>query len=58
MEDFVRKGNLYELYGGLLKENPRRVYEYHVVDDMSFSVDQPAGGTGAFSKGGQEAAVL
>lgn len=37
MEDFVRKGNLYELYGGLLKENPRRVYEYYVVDDMSFS---------------------
>lgn len=37
MEDFVIKGNLFELYGGLLKENQRRVYEYHIVDDMSFS---------------------
>jgi uncharacterized protein len=37
MEDFVIKGNLFELYGGLLKENQRRVYEYHIVDDMSFT---------------------
>lgn len=37
MEDFVIKGNLFELYGGLLKDNQRRVYEYHIVDDMSFT---------------------
>lgn len=37
MEDFVIKGNLFELYGGLLKENQRKVYEYHIVDDMSFT---------------------
>lgn len=37
MEDFVLKGNLFDLYGGLLNENQRRVYEYHIVDDMSFS---------------------
>ncbi len=37
MEDFVEKGNLYELYGGLLKENQRRVYAMHVMEDMSFS---------------------
>ena len=37
MEDFVERGNLYELYGGLLKENQRAVYEYHVMDDMSFT---------------------
>ncbi|WP_036609040.1 sigma factor-like helix-turn-helix DNA-binding protein [Oribacterium sp. P6A1] len=37
MDDFVVRGNLYELYGGLLNENQRKVYEYHVVDDMSFT---------------------
>lgn len=37
MEEFVRKGNLFDLYGGLLKENQQRVYEYHIIDDMSFS---------------------
>ncbi len=37
MEEFVRKGNLFELYGGLLNENQRTVYEYHIIDDMSFT---------------------
>ncbi len=37
MDDFVVRGNLYELYGGLLNENQRKVYEYHVIDDMSFT---------------------
>ena len=37
MDDFVERGNLYELYGGLLNENQRKVYEYHVIDDMSFT---------------------
>ena len=37
MEDFVIKGNLFELYGDLLKGNQRKVYEYHIMDDMSFT---------------------
>lgn len=37
MEAFVRRGYLFDLYGGLLKENQRRVYAYHVIDDMSFT---------------------
>ncbi|HAT01824.1 MAG TPA: transcriptional regulator [Oribacterium sp.] len=37
MDDFVLRGNLYELYGGLLNENQRKVYEYHIMDDMSFT---------------------
>lgn len=37
MEEFVRRGYLFDLYGGLLKENQRRVYAYHIIDDMSFS---------------------
>lgn len=37
MEEFVRKGNLFELYGGLLNENQRKVYEYHIMEDMSFT---------------------
>ncbi len=37
MDDFVVRGNLFELYGGLLNENQRRVYEYHIMDDMSFT---------------------
>ena len=37
MDDFVLRGNLFELYGGLLNENQRKVYEYHIVDDMSFT---------------------
>lgn len=37
MEDFVVRGNLYELYGGLLSGNQKKVYELHVIDDMSFT---------------------
>ena len=37
MDEFVVRGNLFELYGGLLNENQRKVYEYHVMDDMSFT---------------------
>ena len=32
MDEFVVRGNLFELYGGLLNENQRKVYEYHVMD--------------------------
>ena len=37
MDEFVVRGNLFELYGGLLNDNQRKVYEYHVMDDMSFT---------------------
>ncbi len=37
MDEFVVRGNLFELYGGLLNENQRQVYEYHIMDDMSFT---------------------
>lgn len=37
MEEFVLKGNLFQLYGGLLNENQQRVYEYHIIEDMSFT---------------------
>ncbi len=37
MEDFVIKGNLFELYGGLLNENQKQAYEFHIMDDMSFT---------------------
>lgn len=37
MEEFVRKGILFSLYGGLLNENQRQVYEYHIIEDMSFT---------------------
>lgn len=37
MEDFVQQGRLFDLYGALLNENQSRVYEYHVLNDMSFS---------------------
>lgn len=37
MDDFVLRGNLYELYGRLLNENQRKVYEFHIIDDMSFT---------------------
>ena len=37
MEAFVEKGNLFLLYSGLLKEKQRQIYEYHIMDDMSFT---------------------
>ena len=37
MDSFVEKGNLYELYGALLNENQRKAYEYHIMEDMSFT---------------------
>ena len=37
MDDFVLRGNLFEIYGGLLKENQQRASEYHIIDDMSFT---------------------
>lgn len=37
MEDIFNKSILYDLYGGLLSENQKLVYEYHVNDDLSFT---------------------
>ena len=37
MEAFVEKGNLFLLYSGLLKEKQRQIYEYHIMEDMSFT---------------------
>ncbi len=37
MDDFVRKGDLFSLYGGLLKGRQREAYEYHIIEDMSFA---------------------
>lgn len=37
MEDIFKKSILYDLYGGLLSRNQKVVYEYHVLDDLSFS---------------------
>ena len=37
MEDIFNKSILYDLYGGLLSDNQKNVYEYHIIDDLSFS---------------------
>ena len=37
MDDFVNKSWLFDIYGNLLNENQKKVYEYHVLDDLSFN---------------------
>ncbi|MBR1455354.1 MAG: transcriptional regulator [Lachnospiraceae bacterium] len=37
MDKIFEKSILYDLYGGLLNTNQRTVYEYHVLDDLTFS---------------------
>ena len=37
MDEIFEKSILYDLYGGLLSDNQKLVYEYHVIDDLSFS---------------------
>lgn len=37
MDDIFEKSILYDLYGGLLSKNQQLVYEYHVIDDLSFT---------------------
>lgn len=37
MEDIFKKSILFDLYGGILNENQKLVYEYHVIDDLSFA---------------------
>ena len=37
MEEIFNKSILYDLYGGILSKNQQIVYEYHVIDDLSFA---------------------
>ena len=37
MDDFLNKSILFDIYGNLLKENQKKVYEYHIIDDLSFN---------------------
>ena len=37
MEEIFNKSILYDLYGGMLSKNQQIVYEYHVIDDLSFT---------------------
>ena len=37
MDDFLHKSWLFDIYGNLLKENQKKVYEYHILDDLSFN---------------------
>lgn len=37
MDKIFEKSILYDLYGGLLNKNQKIVYEYHVIDDLTFS---------------------
>lgn len=37
MEEIFNKSILYDLYGGILSKNQQIVYEYHVIDDLSFT---------------------
>lgn len=37
MDDFFIKSILYDVYGNLLDKKKKMVYEYRVLDDLSFS---------------------
>lgn len=37
MDEIFNKSILYDLYGGVLSKNQQVVYEYHVIDDLSFT---------------------
>lgn len=37
MEDFFNKSILYDLYGGILSKKEQVVYEYHILDDLTFN---------------------
>lgn len=36
MDDFFNKSILYDLYGGILSKKEQIVYEYHILDDLTF----------------------
>ncbi|MDO5564581.1 MAG: sigma factor-like helix-turn-helix DNA-binding protein [Eubacteriales bacterium] len=37
MDDFILKGILFSIYGALLTKEQKKVYEYHILEDLSFS---------------------
>ena len=37
MNDFFEQSIIYDIYGNLLNENQKNVYEYHIIDDLSFN---------------------
>ena len=37
MDDFLNKSWLFDIYGNLLNENQKKVYEYHILEDLSFN---------------------
>lgn len=37
MEDFFKKSILFDIYGNLLSKNQKLVYEFHILDDLSFN---------------------
>lgn len=37
MEDFFYKSILYDLYGGILSKKEQAVYEYHILEDLTFA---------------------
>lgn len=37
MDDFLNKSILFDIYGNILKDNQKKVYEYHIIDDLSFN---------------------
>lgn len=37
MDEFLLKGLLYSIYGALLTNQQRTIYEYHVIEDLSFT---------------------
>lgn len=37
MDNFFRQSVLYDIYGKLLDEKQQLVYEYHIIDDLSFN---------------------
>lgn len=37
MNDIFEQSILYDIYGNLLNKNQKEVYEYHIIDDLSFN---------------------
>ena len=37
MDDFFVKSILFDIYGNLLTKNQKLVYEFHILDDLSFN---------------------
>lgn len=37
MDDFFKKSILFDIYGGILNKKQKIVYEYHIIDDLSFN---------------------